>query len=90
MYFQQKSLQDVSRAYGAIRPKAAAMYLGLDPELAEQHDASVINELTSHGWIWDSEKKLLYPKRARSTTDLRETAPLSISEITALLGDYGS
>ncbi|OJJ46267.1 hypothetical protein ASPZODRAFT_98019 [Penicilliopsis zonata CBS 506.65] len=88
VYFQEKALKEVSRAFEAIRPAAAAEYLGLDTTLAEQHDPSVIDIFVSYGWRWDSEANLLYPEPVPglpqsidSTKELRDITALISSHV---------
>jgi COP9 signalosome, subunit CSN8. len=52
----------VSRSYEAIRLATAAIYLGLDEQLAKQDDPNIISNFTKCGWTWDPESKLLHPK----------------------------
>ncbi|KAL4888679.1 COP9 signalosome [Aspergillus ambiguus] len=86
VYFQEKTLNEVSRAYGAIRPAAAAGYLGLDTAAGEKGDPAVIQKFTACGWTWDEKAKLLCPKPI--PTDPANTGHLSneLSHIMSLIG----
>ncbi|KAG2415692.1 hypothetical protein HFD88_006883 [Aspergillus terreus] len=85
-YFQEKTLKEVSRAYGAIRPAAAASYLGLDTVAAENGDPTIIQRFTACGWTWDEQAKLLRPKPIPA--DTTNNGPLSneLSHIMSLIG----
>ncbi|KAJ5178054.1 COP9 signalosome subunit CSN8 [Penicillium coprophilum] len=61
-FYQDKTLIAVSRSYEAIRLATAANHLGLDEQLAEKEDPTIISNFTKCGWTWDPETKLLYPK----------------------------
>ncbi|KAE8350538.1 COP9 signalosome [Aspergillus coremiiformis] len=88
-YFQEKTLREVSRAYEAIRPAAAANYLGLDTAAAEQGDPAIIQKFTAVGWTWDGNKKLLHPKPLPPALGKDVRLYDEVSEIMALVGKYG-
>lgn len=54
-YYTEKSFEEISRAFEAIRPDVAAEYLGLDPS------SNVVEALTQKGWTWDAQAQLLRP-----------------------------
>ncbi|BDD57860.1 hypothetical protein MPDQ_001048 [Monascus purpureus] len=87
VYFQNKTISEVSRAYGAIRPAVAASYLGIDPLAAERGDPAVIEKFTSCGWTWDEQTKLLHPKPIDAPHAADSHLPKGLSEIMALIGD---
>ncbi|KAB8230199.1 CSN8/PSMD8/EIF3K family protein [Aspergillus alliaceus] len=88
-YFQEKTLKEVSHAYEAIRPAAAANYLGLDAAAAEQGDPAIIQKLTAVGWTWDESTKLLHPKPIHVTPEKDARLYDDVSKIMALVGKYG-
>ncbi|KAE8150979.1 COP9 signalosome [Aspergillus avenaceus] len=87
-YFQQKTLREVSNAYEAIRPGAAAGYLGLDPVAAEQGDPALIQQFTAAGWTWDAQAKLLHPKPIPVSPKKDAQIQNELSQIMALVGKY--
>ena len=79
----------MSRSYEAIRLPAAATYLGLDQNSAEQEDPNIIANFTTCGWTWDPETKLLHPKPiVVSTADSQSYN--GIREAMAMLGARAS
>ncbi|PWY72489.1 COP9 signalosome subunit 8 [Aspergillus sclerotioniger CBS 115572] len=86
-HFQEKTLKEVSRAYEAIRPAAAATYLGLDPTAAEQGDPVTMQKFLACGWTWEDETGLLHPKPI--IDDPQKDAQLynELSEVMALIGN---
>ena len=91
-YFSEKSFQDVSGAYEAIRPKAAAEYLGLTEGLENEDEPSpkLVDMLVGKGWSWDAENKLFHPKTPVKLMENPEKFnPNGMSQILQLLGTYG-
>ncbi|KAL3475362.1 COP9 signalosome [Aspergillus californicus] len=88
-YFQEKTLKEVSNAYEAIRPAVAARYLGLDPNLAEQGDSSIIEKFTACGWKWDGTAQLLYPKPIVTAPPKTENLQNELSRVMALINNQG-
>lgn len=88
VHLQNKTLQELSYTYGAIRPEMAASYLGLDPAAAQQGDPAVIQNFTNSGWKWDDGTKLLHPKPIAASRGPGQSQGLG--EIMALVGNAGS
>ncbi|THC91968.1 hypothetical protein EYZ11_008555 [Aspergillus tanneri] len=88
-HFQEKTFKEVSRAYEAIRPAAAASYLGLDPDLAEQGDPAIIQKFTAREWKWDKETKLLHPKPIPVVPETTGDPSQGLDQIMALISKYG-
>ncbi|PKY07018.1 hypothetical protein P168DRAFT_86256 [Aspergillus campestris IBT 28561] len=90
-YFQEKTLKEVSHAYEAIKPAAAAGYMGLDQSAAEKGDPAVLQIFTACGWTWDEQAGLLYPKPAEEAPQ-QDDGKLyhDVSQILAMLGKGGS
>lgn len=90
-YFQEKTLKEVSHAYEAIKPAAAAGYMGLDQSAAEKGDPAVLQKFTACGWTWDEQAGLLYPKPAEEAPQ-QDDGKLyhDVSQILAMLGKGGS
>ncbi|KAL2862120.1 COP9 signalosome [Aspergillus pseudodeflectus] len=84
-HFQQKTLKEVSNSYEAIRPAAAATYLGLDPMLAQQGDQETIQRFTACGWRWDPETQLLHPKPVVSAPSKENGLQTELSRVMALI-----
>ena len=76
-------LNQVGGAYEAIRPEAAARYLGLDVQGNDDH-AALIEKFTSCGWTWDC--KLLHPKQAEIETPVDRRPLSTLSDVMALVG----
>ncbi|KAL2869975.1 CSN8/PSMD8/EIF3K family protein [Aspergillus lucknowensis] len=89
-YFQQKTLKEVSNSYEAIRPAAAATYLGLDPTLAEQGDQGTIQKFVACGWKWDEKTRLLHPKPLITAPPKDESLQNEFGRIMALISHQGS
>lgn len=87
-YFQEKTLKEVSKAYGAIRLEAAASYLGLDTAAAEKGDPNIVQKFTACGWRWDAEAELLYPKAVPTETEKDIPLSTELSQIMALIGQH--
>ncbi|EAW15125.1 CSN8/PSMD8/EIF3K family protein [Aspergillus clavatus NRRL 1] len=85
-HFQEKTLKEVSRVYEAIRPDAAANYLGLDVAAAKQGDPAIIKKFTACGWAWDEKTMLFYPKPIISPADQIGHLSNNLGEVMALLG----
>ncbi|KAF7594236.1 hypothetical protein BBP40_009788 [Aspergillus hancockii] len=88
-YFQEKTLKEVSNAYEAIRPAAAANYLGLDAAAAEQGDPAVIQKFTAVGWSWDETTRLLHPKPIPTSPEKDARLYNELSQIMALVAKHG-
>jgi COP9 signalosome complex subunit 8 len=88
-YFQEKTLREVSHAYEAIRPAAAADYLGLNAAAAEQGDPAVIQKFTAVGWTWDETTRLLHPKPIPTSPEKDARLYNELSQIMALVGKHG-
>ncbi|PYI06212.1 hypothetical protein BO78DRAFT_397398 [Aspergillus sclerotiicarbonarius CBS 121057] len=86
-HFQEKTLKELSRAYEAIRPAAAATYLGLDPASAQEGDPATMQKFIACGWTWDEKTGLLHPKPI--IEDSQNDAQLynELSEVMALVGN---
>ncbi|PYH99496.1 COP9 signalosome complex subunit 8 [Aspergillus ellipticus CBS 707.79] len=89
-HFQEKTLKEISRAYEAIRPAAAATYLGLDPTSAAQGDSATVQKLTAYGWTWDEEAGLLHPKPVAEDPQKEARLYNELSEVMALIGNRRS
>ncbi|GKZ75368.1 hypothetical protein AnigIFM56816_000020 [Aspergillus niger] len=90
-HFQEKTLKEVSRAYEAIRPAAAATYLGLDPAAAQQGDPAIMQKFIAFGWTWDQEKGLLHPKPIVDEVPQKDVRLYNeLSEVMALIGNRRS
>lgn len=89
-FFQNKTLQEVSRAYEAIRPQTAARYLGFDRNAADQSDPAIIQRFINCGWRWDDDTKLLYPKPIMTAPFMDVRPRKALSQTTTLIGSYGS
>ncbi|PWY89357.1 COP9 signalosome complex subunit 8 [Aspergillus heteromorphus CBS 117.55] len=89
-YFQEKTLKEISKAYEAIRPAAAATYLGLDPVTAAQADSTTVQKLTAYGWTWDQETGLLHPKPVVEDPQKDDRLYNELSEVMALIGNRRS
>ncbi|KAJ9297647.1 hypothetical protein DTO271G3_4422 [Paecilomyces variotii] len=85
--FQEKTFQDISRAYEAIRPETAAAYLGYSGDSADT--ALIERTYTERGWIWDKEKKLLKPKVVPSAEEQTFPETNGLGGVISLLGSYG-
>lgn len=88
MHLQNKTIEELSYTYEAIRPEMAASYVGLDPAAAQQGDPAIIQNFTNSGWKWDAETLLLYPKPV--ATPRATGQPQGLREIMALVGNMGS
>ncbi|RHZ51992.1 CSN8/PSMD8/EIF3K family protein [Aspergillus thermomutatus] len=88
LHFQEKTLKEVSRAYEAIRPDAAANYLGLDATAAKQGDPAIISKFTAYGWRWDEQTELLYPQPIITPTAKIGYSSNRLSEVMALIGSH--
>lgn len=91
-YFSEKSFQDVSRAYEAIRPKAVAEYLGLTEGLENENEPSpkLVDLLVAKGWSWDAETKLFHPKvPVKPVADTENLKSDGMSKVLELIGTYG-
>ncbi|KAL2854292.1 COP9 signalosome [Aspergillus pseudoustus] len=84
-YFQQKTLNEVSNSYEAIKPAAAATYLGLDPALAQQGDQETIQKFTACGWKWDPETQLLHPNPVITAPPKDNGLQTELSRVMALI-----
>ncbi|PYH46648.1 CSN8/PSMD8/EIF3K family protein [Aspergillus saccharolyticus JOP 1030-1] len=87
-YFQDKTLREVSRVYEAIRPAAAASYLGLDPESTARGDTAAIEKLIALGWTRDEQSGLLYPKPIADDSQKDARSYTDLSQIMALIGSH--
>ena len=87
-FFQDQTLIAVSTSYEAIRLVAAAAYLGLDLQVAEQGDQSIVRKFTDCGWRWDSETRLLFPSPINVTTANQQSSN-GIRDTMAMLGNRG-
>ncbi|GIK07439.1 hypothetical protein Aspvir_003104 [Aspergillus viridinutans] len=88
LHFQEKTLKEVSRAYEAIRPDAAANYLGLDATAAKQGDPAIISKFTACGWRWDEETGLLYPQPITTPREKIGHSSNGLGEVMALMGSH--
>ncbi|KAL2824499.1 COP9 signalosome [Aspergillus cavernicola] len=88
-YFQKKTLKEVSNSYEAIRPAAAASYLGLNANLAEQGDTAIIQKFTACGWRWDGETQLLHPKPIVTAPPKEHNLQNELSRVMALISNHG-
>jgi COP9 signalosome complex subunit 8 len=88
LHFQEKTLKEVSRAYEAIRPDAAANYLGLDATAAKQGDPATISKFTACGWRWDEQNGLLYPKPITTPREKIGHSSNGLSEVMALMASH--
>ncbi|PKX90947.1 CSN8/PSMD8/EIF3K family protein [Aspergillus novofumigatus IBT 16806] len=88
LHFQEKTLKEVSRAYEAIRPDAAANYLGLDATAAKQGDPAIIRKFTACGWRWDEQNRLLYPQPITTPREKIGHSSNGLSEVMALMGSH--
>lgn len=90
-HFQEKTLKEVSRAYEAIRPAAAATYLGLDAAAAQQGDPALMQKFIAYGWTWDQEKGLLHPKPIVDEVPQKDVRLYNeLSQVMALIGNRRS
>ncbi|PLB44741.1 putative COP9 signalosome subunit 8 [Aspergillus steynii IBT 23096] len=89
-HFQEKTLKEVSGAYEAIRPAAAASYLGLDPDLAEKGDPAIIQKFTARGWTWDENTMLLRPKPIPTALETDGDLQNGLDQIMALIGKHAA
>ncbi|KAF9894245.1 hypothetical protein FE257_007747 [Aspergillus nanangensis] len=87
-YFQEKTLKEVSNAYGAIRPAAVANYLGLDTASAEKGDPTFIRKFTACGWTWDENTRLLHPAPITTVTEKDTPRSNELSQILSLIGNF--
>ncbi|RAL01561.1 CSN8/PSMD8/EIF3K family protein [Aspergillus ibericus CBS 121593] len=85
-HFQEKTLKELSRAYEAIRPAAAATYLGLDPASVEQGDPATMQKFIACGWTWEEETGLLHPKPIIEAPQDDTKLYNELSEVMALVG----
>ncbi|OJJ88859.1 CSN8/PSMD8/EIF3K family protein [Aspergillus glaucus CBS 516.65] len=85
-YFQNKTLEELSYTYEAIRPETAASYLGLDSVAAQQGNSDIIQKFTDCGWKWDGEAKLLHPKPIALAHGPDDRQVKGLREVMALLG----
>ncbi|KAI9373165.1 COP9 signalosome [Aspergillus egyptiacus] len=88
-YFVDKTLKEVSNSYEAIRPAAAASYLGLDPNLAEQGDSEIIQKFTAYGWKLDEKTRLLHPKAIITAPPKGDSVQNELSKVMALISNHG-
>lgn len=88
VHLQNKTIEELSYTYEAIRPEMAATYVGLDPTAAQQGDPATIQTFTSSGWKWDTETQLLHPKPVAAHRATGQ--PQGLREIMALVGNMGS
>lgn len=86
MYFQNKTLEELSYTYEAIRPETAANYLGLDSAAAQQGNPDILQKFTNCGWKWDGEAKLLHPKPIAPAHGPDDRQVKGLREVMALLG----
>ncbi|KAK1139092.1 hypothetical protein N8T08_001278 [Aspergillus melleus] len=89
-HFQEKTLREVRGAYEAIRPAAAASYLGLDPDAAEKGDPAIIQKLTASGWTWDESTMLLHPKPLPTAPETDRDLQNGLGQIMALIAKHAS
>ncbi|RDW81756.1 uncharacterized protein DSM5745_05313 [Aspergillus mulundensis] len=87
VYFQEKTLVEVSNSYETIRVAAAARYLGADPDVAE---SDLIEKFTACGWKWDSETHLLHPKPVAAAPPKDDSLQNELSRVMALISNQGS
>jgi COP9 signalosome complex subunit 8 len=95
-FFRDKTFQGISRAYEAIRPEAAAAYLGLgyvakgETEMVTgEPSPTLIGSLTSMGWIWDADEGLFHPQVPVDLSNARMPETNGISQLVDLIGNYG-
>ncbi|GFF73121.1 COP9 signalosome complex subunit 8 [Aspergillus udagawae] len=88
LHFQEKTLKEVSRAYEAIRPDAAANYLGLDATAAKQGDPAIISKFTACGWRWDEQTGLLCPQPITTPSKTIGHSSSGLSEVMTLMGSH--
>ncbi|KAK2810247.1 hypothetical protein FQN50_003217 [Emmonsiellopsis sp. PD_5] len=96
LHFQNKTFEDISVAYGTIRPSAAAAYLGLE---ATQEDAmsdnadstkpELVAMLTGKGWEWDAGSKLFIPKITTPIPKVSGSGSAVIGQLAAQLRSNG-
>ncbi|EEP76664.1 predicted protein [Uncinocarpus reesii 1704] len=97
-HFRDRTLEDLSLAYGALRPETAASYLGFDiapPSTDAMEDVSspttseIIEILVQRGWEYDSATNLLKPIISTSVAGDPELDQVKIGQLAALLGTHG-
>ncbi|WEW58470.1 hypothetical protein PRK78_003938 [Emydomyces testavorans] len=97
-YFRDKTVNDLSMAYGAIRPETAASYLGVDlnpvqgdtmVDVSDSAISELIAALTEKGWEFDSETKLLKPVPSATAMTVSELDKAKIGHLAALFGTHG-
>lgn len=86
VYFQNKTLEELSCTYEAIRPETAASYLGLDSATAQQGNPDILQKFTNCGWKWDGEAKLLHPKPIAPAHGPDDRQVKGLREVMVLLG----
>jgi COP9 signalosome complex subunit 8 len=96
VFFRDKTFRGISRVYEAIRPEAAAAYLGLEEAVMGEIGSStgmpsstLVESLTSMGWTWDAEEGLFHPKAPPSPPDTRIAERNGISQLVDLIGTLG-
>lgn len=89
MYFQNKTLEELSYTYEAIRPETAASYLGLKSATAQQGNPGIIQKFTECGWKYDGETKLLHPRPIAPAHGPDARQLKGLHEVMALLGNSG-
>lgn len=92
MHFQDRTFQDVSKTYDAIRPATAATYLGIDMNsgVGTNDDtgnasSAVVGALTTKGW--DADAGLLYPKAVASPLNEEGSPAKGLSGVLGLLAN---
>ncbi|KKZ67312.1 hypothetical protein EMCG_06995 [[Emmonsia] crescens] len=97
LFFQNKTFQDISLAYGSLRPSTAALYLGLDSvgedTMSDNTDGTgpeLIDMLTGKGWEWNAESKLFAPKVTTQVRKVTGSGSAAIGQLAAQLrGSHG-
>ncbi|PGH00407.1 COP9 signalosome complex subunit 8 [Blastomyces parvus] len=96
LFFQNRTFQDISLAYGSIRPSTAALYLGLDSigedtmsDSADGTGPELVALLTGKGWEWDAESKLFSPKVTTQVPKVAGLGGAAIGQLAAQLRSHG-
>ncbi|KAL2361309.1 hypothetical protein RJZ56_005800 [Blastomyces dermatitidis] len=96
LFFQNKTFQDISLAYGSIRPSTAALYLGLDSigedTMSDSTDSTgpeLVELLMGKGWEWDAESKLFSPKVTTQVPKVTGSGGAAIGHLAAQLRSHG-
>ncbi|OJD18616.1 hypothetical protein AJ78_01387 [Emergomyces pasteurianus Ep9510] len=96
LFFQNKTFQDISLAYGSIRPSTAAHYLGLDfagedimRDSTDGPDPELVAIPTEKGWEWNAESKLFSPKVTTHVPKVTVSGGAAIAQSAAQLRSHG-